>query len=136
MGRNSHWGTARINIASKFIQYFLSDPFLVAKDVNFPSYLDDNTIYQSDRNVDSVINDLQLSAGKLFHWFPDNQMIENTDKYHLIMSTNNTAELKDGDFLIKTSTCKKLLGVKIDYKQRFDNHVANLCKKAKNKGLG
>ena len=49
------------------------------------------------------------------------------------MSTNNTPELKVRDSLIKESTCKKLLGVKIDYKLTFDNHVANLCKKANNK---
>ena len=49
------------------------------------------------------------------------------------MSTNNTPELKVRDSLIKESICKKLLGVKIDYKLTFDNHVANLCKKANNK---
>ena len=57
----------------------------------------------------------------------------NADKCHLIMSTNNAPKLKVGDSLIKASTCGKLLGVKIDYKQTFDNHVANLCKKANNK---
>ena len=45
---------------------FLSDLFLVVKDVNFASYADDNTIYQSGRNVDDVINDLRLSAKKPF----------------------------------------------------------------------
>ena len=105
----------------------------VVKDVNLVSYADDNTIYQSGRNVDNVINDLQLSAEKLFRLFSDNQMKRNTDKCHLIMSTNNTPELKFGDSLIKTSTCENLLGVKIDYKLTFDNHVANLCKKANNR---
>ena len=109
---------------------FLSGLFLVVKDVNFASYADDNTIYQSGRNVDNVINNLQLSVEKLFRWFSDNQMKGNTDKCHLIMSTNNTPELKVGDSLIKTSTCEKPLGVKIDYKLTSDSHVANLCKKA------
>ena len=94
----------------------MSDLFLVVKDVNFAGYAYGNTIYQSGRNVDDVINDQQLSAEKLFRWFSDNQMKGNTDKCHLIMSTNNTPELKVGDSLIKTSTCEKLLGVKIDYK--------------------
>ena len=74
--------------------------FLVVKDINFASYADDNTSYQSGRNVDDVINDLQLPLEKLFHWFSDNQMKGNTDKFHLIMSTNNTPELKVGDSLI------------------------------------
>ena len=110
-------------MGSILFNIFLSDLFLVAKDVNFASYVDDNTIYQSGRNVDDVINDLQLSAEKLFRWFSDNQIKGNTDKSHLTMSTNNTPELKVGDSLIKTSTCEKLLGVKIDYKLGFDNYV-------------
>ena len=110
-------------MGSILFNIFLSDLFLVAKDVNFASYVNDNTIYQSGRNVDDVINDLQLSAEKLFRSFSDNQIKGNTDKSHLTMSTNNTPELKVGDSLIKTSTCEKLLGVKIDYKLAFDNYV-------------
>ena len=103
------------------------------KDLNFASYADDNTIYQTGRNVDDTINDLQLSVEKLFRWFSDNQMKGNTDKCHLIMSTNNAPERKVGDSLIKTSSYEKLLGVKTDYKLTFNNHLANVCKKANNK---
>ena len=112
---------------------FLSDLFLVVKDVNFASYADDNTIYQSANNVDDVINDLRLSAEKLFRWFSDNQMKGNTYKCHLIMSTNNNPEIQVGDSLIKSSDCEKLLGLKIDCKLNFANHVNSLCKKANNK---
>ena len=112
---------------------FLSDLFLVVKDVNFANYADDNTIYQSANNVDDVINDLQLSAEKLFRWFSDNQMKGNTDKCHLIMSTNNNPEIQVGDSLIKAIDCEKLLGLKIDYKLNFDDHVNSLCKKANSK---
>ena len=66
MGRHYLRGTARIDIGSNFTQYFLSDLFPVVKDVRFASYADDNTIYQSGRNVGNVINDLQLSAEKVF----------------------------------------------------------------------
>ena len=57
----------------------------------------------------------------------------NTDKCHLIMSTNNNPEIQLGDSLIKASDYEKLLGLKIDYKLNFDNHVNSLCKKASNK---
>ena len=57
----------------------------------------------------------------------------NTDKCHLILSTNNNPEIQIGDSLIKASDCEKLLGLKIDYKLSFDNHVNSLCKKANNK---
>ena len=49
------------------------------------------------------------------------------------MSTENIPELQIGDSLIKTSSCDKLLGVKIDYKLTFDEHVKSLCEKANNK---
>ena len=47
----------------------------------------------------------------------------NTNKCHLIMSIENAPELEIGDSLIKTSNCEKLLGVNIDYKLTFDEHV-------------
>ena len=71
-----------------------------------------NTIYQSGKTVDDIINGLQVSAEKLFS---DNQInTGNTVKCHLIMSTENAPELQIGDSLIKTSSREKLLGVKID----------------------
>ena len=57
---------------------------------------------------------MQYSAENLFKWFSDNQMKGNTDKCHMIMSTENVPELQIGDSLIKTSSWEKLLGVKID----------------------
>ena len=53
----------------------------------------------------------------------------NIGKCHLIMSINNVTELRFGDCSIKNSNCEKLLGVKIDYKLTFDEHVNSLCKK-------
>ena len=66
MERSSLRGTERIDIwvGPILFNIFLSDFFLVVKDVNFPSYTDDNTIYKSGRNVDDVTKDLQLSAEK------------------------------------------------------------------------
>ena len=55
----------------------------------------------------------------------------NTDKCHLIVSTDEPIEIRVGESLIKNSTCEKLLGIKID--NNFDTHVKGLCKKANNK---
>ena len=56
-----------------------------------------------------------------------------TDKCDLIMSTESAPELQIGDSLIKTSSCEKLLGVKIYYKLTFDEHVKSSFNKANNK---
>ena len=112
---------------------FISDLFLLVKDVNFASYADYNTIYQSGKTLDDVMNGLQVSAKKLLKWFSDNQMKGNADKCNLIMSAENAPELQIGDSLIKKSSCEKLLGVIIDYKLTFDEHVTSSFKKANNK---
>ena len=43
-------------------------------------------------------------------------MKSNGDKCYLIVSTNDTAQIQIGEYLIKSSTNEKLLGVNIDSK--------------------
>ena len=112
---------------------FLSDLFLVISDTDFCSYADDNTVYNSGNSIDEVVSSLQESAEKLFQWISHNQMKENTDKCHLIVSTDEPIEIRVGESLIKNNICEKLLGVKIDNKLNFDTHVKGLCNKANNK---
>ena len=83
-------------------------------DTDFSSHANCNTIYDSGKSIDEVILSLQVSAEKLFQWFSNDQMNRNTDKYHLIVSTDEPIEIRVGESLIKCSNCEKLLGVKID----------------------
>ena len=107
--------------------------FLVVQNVDFASYADDNTIYNPIENIDDVILSLQESSKQLFKWFSDNKMKSNSDKCHLIVSTNDTTEIQIGDSVIKSSSTEKLLGVNIDCKLNFDSHVKHLCNKANKK---
>ena len=93
---------------------FLSDLFLVAQNVDFASYADDNRIYDAGDNIDEVIFSLQESSKKLFKWFADNRMKANEDKCLLIVSTNELTEIQIGDFSIKNSASEKLLAINID----------------------
>ena len=93
---------------------FLNDLFLVISNTDFCSSADDYTIYDSGNSIDDVISSLQESAEKLFQLFSHNQMKGNTDKCHLIVSTDEPTEIRVGESLIKSSTCEKLLGIKID----------------------
>ena len=60
----------------------------------------------------------------------------NTDKCHLLLSKDESSEIYIGDSVIESSTCKKLLGIKIDSKLHFDDHVQDLCNKANRKLQG
>ena len=112
---------------------FLSDFFLAITNTGFSSYADDNTIYDSGNSIDDVISSLQESAEKWFQWFSHHQMKGNTEKCHLIVSTDEPVEIRVGESLMKCSTCEKLLGIKIDNKLNFDTHVKGLCTKPNNK---
>ena len=126
-GRKYSFGVLQGSIlGSIFFNIFLTDLFLLISDTNFPSYAEDNNIYiyNSGNSIDDVISSLQ--------WFSHNQIKENTDKCHSIVSTKPT-EIGVGESQIKNSTCEKLFGVKIDNKHNFDTYVKGVCKKANNK---
>ena len=109
---------------------FLSDLFLTVDDIYIANYADDNTIYKKHENTDDLITSLQEAAAKFFKWFSDSQMKGNTDKCHLLLSKDESSEIHIGDYIIERSTCEKLLGIKIDSKLRFDDHIQDLCNKA------
>ena len=126
-GRKYSFGVLQGSIlGSIFFNIFLTDLFLLISDTNFSSYAEDNNIYiyNSGNSIDDVISSLQ--------WFSHNQIKENTDKCHSIVSTQPT-EIGVGESQIKNSTCEKLFGVKIDNKHNFDTYVKGVCKKANNK---
>ena len=97
------------------------------------SYADNNTSYTSDFNLEDVIQKLELTTNNLFEWFKNNHMKANADKCHLLVSRDTDVTAKIGECDVKNSREEKLLGIKIDSKLSFKNHVSSLCKKASQK---
>ena len=46
---------------------------------------------------------------------------------------NKNIAVKIGEYEIENSECEKLLGVKLDWKLNFDDHISHICKKARGK---
>ena len=53
-----------------------------------------------------------------------------SDKWNLLVSTNDTVKIKAGSFDKTNSKSEKLLGAKFDHRLSFDDHISELCKKA------
>ncbi len=117
-----------------FFNIYLSDLFLSVSDTNISNYADDNSPYACKTNIDDVITQLQEDSNKLLQWFSHNSLKANPDKFHLILNdSNENLSINVGQYEIHNSQSEKLLGVTIDNKLTFNDHVAGLCKKATKK---
>ena len=57
-------------------------------------------------------------------------MKPNPDKCHLLTSSSDKVSICVDNYIIKSSKCEKLLGIKTDHKLNFNTHVDEICKKA------
>ena len=89
-------------------------------------------MYHSGNTIKDVILSLQESSKNLFKWFSEHKMQGDSRKCHLILTTNEPAEMQVGESLIKGTKSEKLLGVKIDSKFTFDKHIKTICEKGTN----
>ena len=113
---------------------FLCDLFFIIDEVDFASFADDTTPYAEGESIEDVIKSLEKVSLKLFDWFELNQMKANPDKCSLIVNSNESVILNiDNNNIIQSKPSVKLLGVKIDHKLKFDEHVKSICKNANRK---
>ena len=114
---------------------YINDIFLLMNGTEICNYADDTTLYSCDYEVRNVITRLEQGANRLTAWFPENYMKLNEDKCHFILfgASNERANVHVGEAQIEESGEEKLLGITLDKKLSFKNHVKTLCKKASQK---
>ena len=110
---------------------FLCDLFLEHEECCFTNYADDTTASVVAHNTEEVIENLTNVTQKLFIWFANNKMKANHGKCHLLLSTQEEANIQIVNTTIKCSQSEKILGI-LD-KLKFDKHVENICQKASRK---
>ena len=99
-------------------------------ETNFASCADDNTPCSTGNTLDEVIQSLEHDSMILFQWFSDNQMKANISKFHLLVNKKNEVTIRLGDTEIKNSEYQKLLGIKVDRKLNFNEHLNDITSKA------
>ena len=102
--------------------------FLILDIANFA---DDNSPFSCNTTTTNVISDLQNEAHILLNWLRNNGQKANPEKFHLILSDpSEQHSVLVGNNSIQNSKCEKLLGIKIDNKLTFDEHISCICSKA------
>jgi len=113
---------------------YLNDLFLICENSNIANYADDNSPYACKRDTASVILQLENDTNSLLQWVANNGLKANPDKFHLILNESCSNHfIKIENFIIHNNEYKRLLGITIDGKLSFDEHVAGLCSKASQK---
>ena len=108
-----------------FFNIFICDLFFYDIDIDVANYADD----KSDLENKKVIKLLQKNINKLFGWFSDNFLKANLDKCHLLINTDENVALKIKNETITNSSNQELLGILINNKFGFNEHIISVCKK-------
>ena len=109
---------------------YLNDMFFFIDESTLTNYADDNTPYAINPNLDALVNSLIKDTSTLIKWFDNNYFKMNTDKCHLLITNHkdDVSAVIAGE-TIKCKNSVKLLGINIDNKLDFNEHVSNICKK-------
>ena len=112
---------------------FLNDIFFFVEKSFITNYADDNTPYAIESNLDNLLETLEKETHILLHWFKNNETLLNADKCHLLIINSQGNIINIGNEEIESSTSVKLLGITIDNKLNFNEHVTTICKKTSQK---
>ena len=114
---------------------FLNDMLLFTTSTNPNNFADDNTLSASEHSINELVSTLEKGGKEAIEWLNKNKMIPNPDKFKAIILKKNRTDtsniiLKIDDKEIKTAPWVKLLGVKLDNRLSFQDHISKLCKEA------
>ena len=111
--------------------FFINDLLFIVKRCKLSSSADDTQIlfaHNDYREVESAINsDLEL----VDKWYDENGLKRNNSKYQAIVmgKSDTTPDFKCENSRIPVTKEFDMLGITIDNKLKFDNHVAKICRK-------
>ena len=113
---------------------FLNDLLTTLENSEIYNFADDNTISSISKEKQALLTTLEKDSEKAIDWFRRNNMIVKPEKFQSMIlrrsgnSDAHTIEI-DGN-KIETTNSVDLLGIHIDNKLTFDDHIFTLCNKA------
>ena len=111
---------------------FINDLIYVVNDVcPLYNYADDNTLAFFHPDMDILRTKLEEGSNIALDWFDENHMKANISMFQSII-LRPKGSISDVSFcisehILKPIPCVKLLGVKIDDRLSFDDHISSIC---------
>ena len=113
---------------------YLNDIFYFVDKTDLANYADDTTPHTVESSIDTLLQCLYKDTSAIIKWFRDNYLLLNPDKCKLLISKHDKdISLIVDNEVIGCSKSVKLLGVTIDNRLDFSEHVSKLCKKVSTK---
>ena len=99
---------------------------------NLSMYADDHQIYHARAEQAAVTSQLKDSANLATTWYDSNLLAGNLKKYQVLNLgfTQNDSNICVNDVVIETKDNIILLGVVLDSKLNFSEHIISICKTA------
>ena len=117
-----------------FFNIFLNELLTTLENSEIYNFADNNTISSISKEKEALLTTLEKDSEKAIDWFRRTNMIVNPEKFQsmILQSAGNsdvhTIEI-DGN-KIETTNSVDLLGIHIDNKLTFDDHIFTLYNKA------
>ena len=113
---------------------FLNDLLTTLENSEIYNFADDNTISSISKEKQALLTTLEKDSEKAIDWFRRNNMIVKPEKFQsMILKRSGNSDVHtieiDGN-KIETTNSVDLLGIHIDNKLTFDDHIFTLCNKA------
>ena len=95
------------------------------------SYADDTQIFFAHNDYREVVSAINSDLELVDKWFDENGLKRNNSKYQAIVmgKSDATPDFKCENSSIPVTKEFDMLGITIDNKLKFDNHVAKICRK-------
>ena len=108
-----------------FFNVHINDLFYHIKRANLNPCADDEQLYSSDKDLETLNTRLEHELGIANNWYERNGMIVNPEKHQaMVLGANSNYEFS---FPVKNSI--DLLGVTIDKDLSFNRHISQICEK-------
>ena len=110
---------------------FIDDLLNLKLNMKMHAYADDTTFYLSDENTKTLQIKAQHDLDIIESWCRNNKMLINTKKSHYLLcsTTQSTVQLKVRDENLVRKQSSKLLGLSINDKLTWSDHVKDLLHK-------